>query len=105
VIFTLLNVFHREMRELGPSQAAPKQDAKYGAVSLAAESCHFRSVNQRAALFRRQPVAEPDAELLGAFNAPDSGREPRAQQPCVRCLVSQASPCRQSLLDCRRCAM
>jgi hypothetical protein len=53
-------------------------------------------------LFRRQPVTEPDAELLCAFNPPDSGGEFRAQQSRVRSLIGESSHDRQSLIDSRR---
>ena len=55
-----------------------------------------------ASLFRRQPVTEPDAELLRAFNPPDPGGEFRAQQSRVRSLIGESSHRRQSLIDSRR---
>lgn len=35
-------------------------------------------------LFCGQPVAEPYAKLLNAFDTPDSSRKFWAQQPCIR---------------------
>jgi hypothetical protein len=91
VILALLNVIHGEVHKFRPPQPAPEKHAKYGSVSLAAQSFRFRCVNQPASLFRCQPVAEPHAKLLHTFDPADTRREFRAQQSCVRSLVGQTS--------------
>ena len=69
MVFSLLDILHLQVNKFRSSQAAPQENAKDGTVSFAAQSLARRCVHQGSPLFRRQPVAEPNAK---PFNAPDA---------------------------------
>ncbi len=58
-----------------------------------------RRAPQPLRLFRRQPIPEPDTDLLDALDAPNASGQVWAQQPAVRRLVGEAAHCAEAEID------
>src|SRR5271165_1642088 len=88
-----------QIGQFPPPKPAAKQDRKNRPISSALDRVRRRSLPESAGLFSRQPVAQPDAQFSNAFDAPNAGRQLRAQQACIGGFVSEPSHGRQPSVD------
>ena len=100
VFFALLQVCDLGCSQLGAPQAASEEDGNHGVVTLAAECRTVEHGKECPALFRGEPIANPGSMLLRTFDTADSGREVRAEQARVGCLVCQTPDGGESQVDC-----
>ena len=90
VIFTLRDRFDRQGEELGAPQAASDQHGDHCMITSCAWSRNVRMSEKPSTLFRRQPVAEADANAADPFTrrmpAASSGlrRPPSAASYAIR---------------------
>lgn len=74
-----------------PSQTACQQKCAEGRIALSFHALIVGSLPECVALLGRQPVAEPDAQLLNAFHASNAGRKVGAEEATVGGLIGQAA--------------
>ncbi len=89
MVFALLQMPEVQICQLAVSKPAPKQDREYGAVSLTFQRVWIRRLPETARFLCGKPVPKPYAELLHAFNAPDTCGELGTKQASVGGLICQ----------------
>src|SRR6185369_13792377 len=62
VFLTLLQMFHRQMNQLGPPQTAAEQQRQHREVSLSPDRIPGRNTQKSLPLLRGEPVSEAYAE-------------------------------------------
>jgi hypothetical protein len=82
---------------LSPHPTKQRQD---GAVALAAGGFQGRRLQQCSRLIDSQPIANPDAQALCAFDTPDTRRQFGAQEAGVGGFVSKSPHRGQAHVDC-----
>src|SRR5450759_3953866 len=95
-----LEVLSSKADKFGPPESASDQQRQDGAVALAAGGFQGRSLQQCSRLIDSQPIANPDAQALRAFDTPDTRRQFGAQEAGVGGFVSKSSHCGQAHVDC-----
>jgi hypothetical protein len=68
-----LKMVEAEVGQFTSSKTATKQDGNDRSVALALESFGIRRLPQLSSFFWRQPISQPNAELLDAFHPTDTG--------------------------------
>src|SRR5208283_496472 len=94
-----LQVLSPQADQFGPPQSASNQQRQDGTVALAAGGFQGRILQQRSGLLDRQPIANPDAQALRAFDPPDTRRQFGAQQAGVGGFESKSSHSGQAHVD------
>src|ERR1035437_936489 len=87
----LLEVVDRQLGHFVTPKPTSKQEGQECSVTFALEPRNVRSLPERGSLFGRQPIAQPDAQLLYALHAPDSGRQVGAEKAAVCGFVCQTA--------------
>jgi hypothetical protein len=105
VIFTLLNRFERQREELGAPQAASDQHGDHGMVTPCAWSRGVPRSEKPSTLFRRQPVAEADADAVDPFHAADARGQFRAEETSIGGLVRDPADGRETQVDRGGCVL
>jgi hypothetical protein len=98
-----LNIFLPQGRQLSSAQTTAEQDRYHSDVSDIAKARAIRLLKERLGLLAVEPVSRPAAELLYAFDTPDSSSEFRTQQTRVRRFVGESPDGRKPLID-RTCS-
>ena len=80
VIFASLDQANRQFGEFTTPKAAAQQDRQDGSIALAFQGVSFRSLPETTSFFGRQPIPEPDAQLLHSLDTPDARSELGAKQ-------------------------
>jgi hypothetical protein len=83
VVLADLEVFRSESNQFGPSQAASNEQRQNRPITFASEAVCRWFAEQSLGLIDCQPVANPNAETLRAFDAADSGGQFRAQEASI----------------------
>jgi hypothetical protein len=99
VIFPALNVVKRQVGQLSSAQTATQQDSQNGSVSFPFQGVWVGELPEVTGLSHRQPIPKSHTQFLCSLHSADAGGKFRTQEPCVRCLVGQASHCRQPDVD------
>ena len=81
-----LEIFRSESRQFGSAQTAGNEQRENRSIAFATETVCGNFAKQGSRLIDRQPVASPDAQTLGSFDAADAGRQIALRRP-----VSDAS--------------
>src|ERR1035437_2198897 len=103
VLLALLDVTNLEFGHLSPTQAAAEQYCQDCSITFALQSLLVGGSQKPPALIHGQPIAQPNAELLGPFHALDARGQFRTEQSAVGRLVGQAPYGGQAHIDgCRR---
>jgi hypothetical protein len=68
----------RQIDRLVPSKPAGEQDRQQCAIAFALQLLKVRRIPEPVRLFRRQPIAESDADFLDALDASYTSSEVRA---------------------------
>jgi hypothetical protein len=79
----LLQIAERQLGEFMPTESAGQQNGKQSAISFALRPFPVWRLPQRLSLFRGQPVAESDSQLLDAFDAPYPRSQVAAEETAV----------------------
>jgi hypothetical protein len=95
----LLQVINVQLGDLVAPEPTRKQEREERSVTLALEPLPVRSLPERGPLFGRQPVAQPDAQFLYAFDTPDSSHQIGAEEAAVRSLIRQTANCPHPQVD------
>jgi hypothetical protein len=69
-----LDVFFSKGHQFCSTESASEQDRDHGQVTDASEALAVRFLKEHASLIAGESVAGPRAQLLHAFDSPDSGR-------------------------------
>ena len=75
VVFPLLYVPEVQVHRLVPPKSARKQDGQERPITFAFQHLRIGCVPEPFRLFWRQPIPEPDTDLLDALHAPNAGRQ------------------------------
>lgn len=76
-----LEIFRSESRQFGPAQTARNEQRENRSIAFATETVRGNFAEQGSRLIDRQPVASPDAETLGPFDAADAGARSGLRRP------------------------
>jgi hypothetical protein len=68
-VFPLLDVAEIQVCRLLPPEAAGEEDRQERTVPFAFQKLRVRCIPEPLRLFRRQPIPEPDADLLDSLDA------------------------------------
>jgi hypothetical protein len=86
--------------KFGPPESASNQQCQDGAVAFAAGGFQGQGLQQCSRLIDSQPIANPDAQALCAFDTPDARRQFGAQEAGVGGFVSKSPHRGQAHVDC-----
>jgi hypothetical protein len=78
VFLPLLDVTEIQIDRFVPPKSAGEQDCQECAITFALQLLRVGRIPEPLRLFRRQPIAEPDADLLHSFDASYASSEIRA---------------------------
>ena len=67
VVLSLLKVLQFQMDKFGAAETAAEEHPEDGAVTFTTRRLERRRLHQRAALFRRQPIADSHTKLFNAL--------------------------------------
>jgi len=99
MVFSLLQVFHFQIRCLVSPQSAREEKRQQGAVTFPLHLGVIRTLLQRASLLSREPVSHSDAILLQTLHPPNPGGQIGAEQTTICGLVGQPPNCAQPKVD------
>ncbi len=102
VFFSLLQILNAQCCQFRATQSASQQHGDHGVISYSPEGVPVEYAEQTSSLLGGQPIAHPDAKLLGALDPANSGGEVRTEQTGISGFVCKAADRRQSEVDCRR---
>jgi hypothetical protein len=97
----LLQILNSECGSFRATQPATQQHSDHGVISDSAEGVPVEYVEHPFSLLGCEPVAHPNAKLLGTFDPTDSGGEVRAQQACISGFIRKAADSREPQVDSR----
>jgi hypothetical protein len=103
VVFAALKVVKGQINEFSSARPTPQENRQDGSISFTLHAVHVRKLPQLARLIHGQPIPKPHAQLFCSFHATDASSEFRAQESCIRRLVSKSSNGRQPYVDCAWC--
>lgn len=81
--FTLLQVGESQLREFVATKSARQQNGQQRPITFSLQSIRIGCLPKRLPLFRGQPVAQSDTQLLDALNAPDARRQVGAEETAI----------------------
>jgi hypothetical protein len=97
--FALLQVAECQLGELMTTEPTGQQEGKQRPITFALQPLAVWCLAECLPLFGGQPVAEPDAQLLYALDAPYSRGQVAAEQPAVCRLVRKTPHCSETEVD------
>src|SRR6266568_2812187 len=91
VILALLEMVESQTDCLMPPQSACQEQGQKGPIPFSFDTRAVWCLPECRALFSRQPISKPHAQLLDAFDSANAGCEVRAKKAAVGCLIRKAA--------------
>jgi hypothetical protein len=95
VIFSLLEMIHTEVDEVGPTQSTTKQDCWDCMVALPSNLFYVWGVQESFGRFCSEPISESDAHLFCSFDSTNTSRQLWAEGSSFGCFVCEKANSRQ----------
>jgi hypothetical protein len=99
VIFAWLQNVKSQFGDFPTAQSTTQQNGEEGCITLTFEGSGSGRLPETASLLGRQPIAEPDAQLLWPLHPLNASGQFRAQQSGVRSLISEPTNSGKSYVD------
>lgn len=89
VIVTTLEMLQGKLSGFRTPQSTPEQEGENGTIPFADQRFAVWATKQVFGLFRAEPVAQPNAQTLGALDTPNAGGQVRAEQSHIGSFVGE----------------